>query len=567
MSTAGCASANNNTLQQQKAPVAKTEFYECKDKLENDKQSLIFNAMGEEFKRNNEKLRIEGYKEPYYMSFAGLQRKTFEYNARGGTVRKENKEAFLFKSEVRIGDYSNNATAFTPAGTLEAKPYNIKRALWLASDDAIKNAEMIYYARKARNITKIKKKKQLADFSRENPSVCMGKNVKLVEKENLEDILREVSKKLGNHENILKSGINVGGEKRTKYFMNSEGTRIVQSSVYYQVQVWAQMLTEEGESFQTFKSFLYRKPEELPNKKELKELTIEIINELNAVKEAPKLGPTSVPAIFDSDNTGVFWHEVIGHRLEGERQIRKFSGKTLKNKFNKKITSELVTLVDDPTLAYFKGKSLNGHYLYDDEGVQAQRVKLIDKGTLKNYLMSRKPIDGFDKSNGHGRTNFRDDPIARMGNTMLIPENTVPLEKLKELAKKEAIEQGKDFYLIFKGSLGGLTATSAFSSFQAFKTIPRKVYKVDVDTGEKTLVRPVEVIGTPLNVLNNIVAFGNDSKAWNGMCGAESGWVPVSVIAPSMLVEEVEVQNNSKNIWKAIFESEPTPPILPPPKR
>ncbi|MCG2720085.1 MAG: TldD/PmbA family protein [Nanoarchaeota archaeon] len=566
----GCATANSFEKPQEPIKYGQSsEFYNCEDKLDGERK-VIFEAMEQEFQRNKDKLRMQGYQDPYYMSFSALQKESFGIIGSYGTSEKEEKDSIILRSEIRIGDYSNEAVGYSIGGTYENKPYNIKRVLWLISDAAIKDAEQKYYHKKAAKINNIEDEelKGLNDFSKENASVCMGNDIKLEQKKDLEEIVKKVSNEFADEKDIMGSTIMVKGEKLTKYFINSEGTKLVHSTTFYNAFVQAQMLTEKGEILGTFRIVQYRTPEEMPTEEQLKEMSLEILQELRELKNAPKLGPVAVPAILDSDNSGVFWHEVIGHRLEGERQISQSSGETFKNKLNQKITSDLVTLIDDPTLSRFNGKSLNGHYMFDDEGVLGQKVILIEKGVLKDYMRSRKPIPGFKNSNGHGRTDFSQDPIARMSNTMLMPEKTIPLEELKELAKKEAIVQGQDFYLIFRGSRGGLTATSAFSTFQAFKTIPKMVYKVDVKTGEETLVKPVEVIGTPLSILKEIVAFGNDTEAWNGKCGAESGWVPVSVIAPSMLIKRLEVQNMSKNMWDRIFGGDKqTPPILPPPEK
>lgn len=566
----GCATAKD--IHKPKEPVKSeqsSEFYKCEDQLDGERK-IIFDAMEQEFNRNKEKLRIKGYEDPYYMSFSALQRESFEIIGSYGTSKKEEKDILMLRSEVRIGSNSNESVSYATGGTYENKPYNIKRTLWLTSDFAIKSAEQRYYHKKASKINQIENEelKNLDEFSKERPNICMGNDVSLKQKKGLEEMVKRISDEFSDEKDIMSSGVFVKGEKITKYFINSEGTKIVNTSTFYSAFIRARMLTDKGETLSTFRIVQYRTPEEMPKEEQLKELTQEILEELRELEKAPKLGPVAVPAILDSDNTGVFWHEVIGHRLEGERQISEFSGGTFKNKLNQKITSDLVTLVDDPTLSRFNGMSLNGHYMFDDEGVLGQKVKLIEKGILKDYMRSRKPIPGFKNSNGHGRTEFSSDAIARMSNTRLIPEKTIPFEGLKEMAKKEAISQGQDFYLLFRGSRGGLTTTSAFSSFQAFKTIPKMVYKIDVKTGEETLVRPIEVIGTPLSILKEIVAFSNDAQAWNGKCGAESGWVPVSVIAPSMLVKRLEVQNMSKNLFQMIFGgSKQTPPILPPPEK
>ena len=549
----------------------RSSLYRCERQLSGLERQTVMTALESEFSRSKDKLRMQSYETPFYMSHSIHVTESGFVTATYGSTSSEQTKDVSVKAEVRVGSYDQEGMSYRSFGLPSSgSPYALKRALWLASDDAIKSAEKDFYQKKTEEISKIKDKEMngVADFSKEKASVCWGKDVQLsFDAKTLEALAKKVSKEFENKNDLLDSNVRFSGKKETTYFINTEGTKIVQSSAFYSFSMDAETMTDQGEHLGTYRVLNYRTPGEMPDESTLITLANEMVKELRDLKSAPKLEPTAVPVILDSDNAGVFWHEVVGHRLEGERQISEHSGKTFKGKLGQKVTSDLVTLVDDPTLAKFSDKYLNGHYHHDDEGVPAQKVTLIEKGMLKDYLMSRRPIPGFTNSNGHGRAErVYADPVARMGNTMLVPEKSVPFDKLKELAKKEAVAQGKDFYLIFRQSQGGLTTTSAYSSFQAFKVMPKLTYKVDVKTGRETLVRPVEVIGTPLSMLDEIVAFGNDTQAWNGKCGAESGWVPVSVVSPSMLVRRLEVQNSTKDFWGTIFGGNNTPPILPPPQ-
>ncbi len=552
-------------------PSQKDSLYQCETQLSDLERQTVMGALESEFIRSKDTLRVQGYEAPFYMSHTIHVTESGHVTATYGSTSSEETKEVSVGAEVRVGSYGKEGMSYHSFDLPSVgSSHAIRRALWLASDKAIKRAEKDFYQKRTEEISKVKDKEMdgVADFSKEKASVCWGKDVQLTfDTKTLENLAKKISKEFENKDDILDSNVGFGGKKETTYFINTEGTKIVKSSTFYSLFMDAETMTDQGEQLSNYRVLNYRTTGEMPDENTLINLANEMVKELRDLKKAPKLEPTAVPVILDSNNAGVFWHEVVGHRLEGERQISKHEGQTFKDKVGKKITSDLVTLVDDPTLAKFKDKYLNGHYHHDDEGVPAQRVTLIEKGTLKNYLMSRRPIPGFTNSNGHGRAQDNDeDPIARMGNTMLVPEKPISFDKLKELAKKEAVAQGKDFYLIFRQSKGGLTSTSAYGSFQAFKVMPQLTYTVDVKTGKETLVRPVEVIGTPLNMLDEIVAFGNDAEAWNGVCGAESGWVPVSVVSPSMLVRRLEIQNTTKNPWLTIFGGNATPPILPPPK-
>jgi predicted Zn-dependent protease len=185
-------------------------------------------------------------------------------------------------------------------------------------------------------------------------------------------------------------------------------------------------------------------------------------------------------------------------------------------------------------------------------------VTLIDHGVLRDYLKSRTPVLGSLRSNGHARAEGTNDPTGRMANLVVRASRTVPMAELKAQLLAEVRRQGKPYGLIIRDILGGSTNTAGFGS-QTFRGQPTMVYRVDAKSGEETLVRGVEMVGTPLSSVAKIVAASNTIGVFNGYCGAESGMVPVSTVAPAVLFTEIELQ-------RAQHVSE-RPPILPPPWR
>jgi predicted Zn-dependent protease len=199
---------------------------------------------------------------------------------------------------------------------------------------------------------------------------------------------------------------------------------------------------------------------------------------------------------------------------------------------------------------------LAGTYEYDSEGVPAQRVELITDGVLKSFLTSRMPIKGFEHSNGHGRNQPGLMPTGRQGNLIVSSSQTVPEKEMRQKLIDEVKKQGKPYGLYFDDIQGGFTLTQRALP-QAFQVLPVIVYKVFPDGRPDELVRGVDIVGTPLAALTRIITTGDEQHVFNGVCGAESGSVPVSAIAPSMLFSEMEVQKRA--------HEHDRPPILPPP--
>ena len=341
-----------------------------------------------------------------------------------------------------------------------------------------------------------------------------------------------------------------------RYIVNSEGTRVKTGNVYVSMGYTITSRTEDGMELVRDMSYYGETPGELPSDEVILKDMDRSITELKALQSAPLVEPYSGPAIINAIPAGVYFHEIIGHRLEGHRQKLEDSGQTFAKKLNQKITADFITVYDDPNIRSFNGTVLRGHYSYDDEGVKAQRVNLIENGVLKGFLMSRSPIRDFASSNGHGRKSAGNQVVSRMGNTIVEASKTVPYSRLREMLIEACTKQGKTFGLVFNDISGGFTYTGRGSG-QSFKVLPLLVYRVYTDGRPDEIVRGVDIVGTPIANFSKIMAAADDTAVFNGTCGAESGWVPVSGVAPSILMSEIEVEKSKK--------SQEKPPVLEPP--
>jgi predicted Zn-dependent protease len=303
-------------------------------------------------------------------------------------------------------------------------------------------------------------------------------------------------------------------------------------------------------------SFDVHTPNRLPEDGEVRRTAAAMISDLLALRAAKVLEPFTGPAILEGRAAGVFFHEIFGHRIEGHRQKDEEDGQTFTKKINEVVLPPFLSVVDDPTQQRAGGIDLNGCYQFDDEGVRAERVVVVENGVLKNFLMSRSPVMGFDHSNGHGRKAPGYRPVGRQGNLMVQAHQTVSESRLKELLVAECRRQGKPYGLLFKDISGGFTFTGRGVP-QAFKVEPLVVYRVWADGRPDELVRGADLIGTPLVSFSQILAASDQTQVFNGYCGAESGWVPVAAVAPSILTAQIEIQKREK--------SSDRPPLLPAP--
>jgi predicted Zn-dependent protease len=294
--------------------------------------------------------------------------------------------------------------------------------------------------------------------------------------------------------------------------------------------------------------------EGLPRQTHLEASLRGLAENLQALRKAPVTEPFDGPAILSGRAAAVFFHEVLGHRLEGQRQRGDEEGQTFTKDVGKEVLPSFLSVADDPTQTKIGDTWLSGSYEYDGEGQRAQRVDLIQDGVLKTFLMSRLPIANFGESNGHGRAETGRMPTGRQGNLIVTSTKSVPEAELRKQLIEEAKKQSKPYGLYFEDISSGFAVTTR-SSPQAFQVIPLVVWRVYVDGRPDELVRGVSIVGTPLEAMKSILATGDKSEVFNGECGAESGTIPVSAVAPAMLLRDLETQRQPQGTAR--------PPILP----
>jgi predicted Zn-dependent protease len=347
----------------------------------------------------------------------------------------------------------------------------------------------------------------------------------------------------------------VVASREVKYFVNSEGTRLAHGKPYSRITITASGKATDGMDLATFDDFSSIDPKKLPKDDVIRESIQHVAKDLTGLLGAPVVDPYVGPAILSGRAAGVFFHEIFGHRVEGHRLKDESDGQTFAKSIDKPVLPDFLSVVFDPTRQNIAGEDLNGWYKFDDEGVNARRVAVVENGILKTFLMSRTPNSSFATSNGHGRRQAGAEVVSRQSNLVVEASRTVTEPKLKELLIEEVKKKNKPYGFYFQEITGGFTNTSR-RGIQAFKVIPLVVYRIYPD-GKEELVRGADIVGTPLASFAKITAAGDKIGVFNGFCGAESGSVPVSAASPAILVSELEVQKKES--------SRERPPLLGPP--
>ena len=510
---------------------------------------------------------------PYFISYAVSDAESVVLSAQFGaitssnSVRRRNADV-----QIRIGtpaqdnthgDHRTSALTDVPLPLTDDR-VALAHSLWYATNRGYGKALDAYLKVKTEQQVRAKEEDASADFSSDPaahkliaPEAAFTPTSPLMtDKAEWEARLRELSGLFKRFPDLFANSVQLQASNETDYFVASDGARVSTPSHVARLVVVARTRAADGMDLFRVETFESDALGKLPDQKTLVDKTLAMAKNLEDLRVAPITEPFNGPAILSGRASAVFFHEVLGHRLEGQRQRGDEEGQTFTKLLNKPILPKFLSVADDPTLSDFHGTPLSGHYNFDDEGQPARRVALIEDGVLKTFLMSRQPIASFQNSNGHGRSESGHMPTGRQGNLIVTSTKTVSDAELREMLKAEAKKQGKPYGLYFADISSGFAVTNRRSP-QAFSVIPLVVYRVYVDGRPDELVRGVSIVGTPQAALNRIVATGDHQDIFNGICGAESGQIPVSAVAPPMLVSEIETQRQAQGSTR--------PPLVPPP--
>jgi predicted Zn-dependent protease len=533
----------------------------------------VLRAMKAELDRSVAKLKNAGEAPLYYLAYRIYDTESVDIRANyGGLLTDSQSDKHrIINVDLRVGTAQEDNTHkvrgswtefYGSRGSSARIPIEddetaLRVALWAQTDRDFKAAQKKLTAVKANRDVKVIEEDASADFSVEPPHQYSAVADKLsIDRPVWENRVRQLAKLYRSYKDITDATMSFSATRTVRYLVTSEGAQIEDARIQYRVFTTAECTADDGMKLWLYDGVEAPAMADVPDEARLTKMVHDLAQSLEALRVAKVAEPYVGPAILKAKAAGVFFHETFGHRIEGHRQKNEDEGRTFAKKVEQKIMPDFITVSDDPTRERLGKKPLNGYYKYDDEGVPARPVTLVDKGVLKTFLMSRSPIKNFSVSNGHGRCAPGNDPVARQANLIVDSTKRVPYAKLREMLIAEVKRQGKPYGLIFDEIAGGFTMTETFMP-QVYKLLPLRVWKVYPDGRPDELLRGVDLIGTPLASLERIVCGGDDDDVFNGTCGAESGWVPVSSSAPSLLVDTIEVERQ--------YKSQDKPPILPPP--
>ncbi len=504
---------------------------------------------------------------PYFISYSVYdQTSAVAVGSQGSLVNSVHARGRSANVIVRVGTpaldntHQENRSSALSTGTLPIEDDSdaIAHVLWQLTYGGYRKASQAYLNIKTTTQVRAKEEDTSPDFSQETPQTHAGyeDSFPAPDYKTLEDNARHYSAYLRKYPYVYSSTVVITAQRTRFHFISTEGSRIVTTNAMVRLVIEAETRADDGMELMRVETFQAESADRLPKETEIAARMEKMATDLKALRAAPVAEPFDGPALLSGRAAAVFFHEVLGHRLEGHRQRGEQEGQTFTKKIKQQVLPEFLSVTDDPTLRKLNGMDLGGWYEFDDEGMPARRVEVIKDGVLKNFLMSRLPITNFANSNGHGRAQSGLMVTGRQGNLIVTSSRTAKDSELRQALIDEIKKQGKPYGLYFEDIQGGFTLTQRAMP-QAFQVLPVLVWRVYPDGRPDELVRGVDIVGTPLAAMNRILLTGDKTEVFNGICGAESGSVPVSAAAPAMLFSEIEVQKRAHSLNR--------PPILPPP--
>jgi TldD protein len=536
-------------------------------------QDKLPDILKEELNRNMEALKNEKAA-PYYLSYRVNDVRTYRIETSFGQIIKSGwSHDRRLCIQVRVGNNvidnthpikgEDSGWSEWDTGTdipVENVPEGIKQVLWKETDRQYRKSADLYAKVLANIAVKVEDEDKSDDFSEEKPVVY---NEALLDEADLafdirlwEEKLKSYSAIFLQNKDVIEGIANLGFRIERKYFVSSDGSNITENRIICRVIIYGKTQAEDGMDLPLYNDYFGFYPGDLPSDEVIVDETKKLSETLTKLRSAPVVDSYTGPALLSAASAGVFFHEIFGHRIEGQRMKDENDAQTFKKKVGEKVLNENLSVIFDPGISKYKNFYLSGAYKYDDQGQSGKRVVVVENGILRNFLMSRTPIEGFSNSNGHGRAQEGMQAASRQSNMFVESKKPFTKEQLRKALVSEAKKQGKEYGYLFANTVGGFTMTGRYIP-NAFNVTPTEVYRIYTDGRPDELVRGVDLVGTPLSIFSNIEAAGNDYGIFDGTCGAESGGVPVSTVCPTVFVKQIETQRQAKNQTKL--------PILPRP--
>jgi TldD protein len=547
-------------------------------------------AMHDEMERARTRLQLPGVEKPFYLEYRLMDLDVRAVTSTFGALISTSTTRNRFMSvDVRVGDYHLDSSNFISEDGFQGflgstgevgidRDYNsLRQDLWLATDQAYKQA-VTQMSLKQSFLRSLTKPPEIDDFSQAAPLVKIDAHAEPDwTSRNWEDESRAASAALINFPHLSGTRVNYYMIYVTYYLMNSEGTTIRSSRSLAAVEAALDTTADDGMSLHDYYAVYVTKPADLPDPSAVGASLTQTATELMTMRQSPLMQDFTGPVLFDPPAAGSLLAQALAPSLSGARPplstmpafdeiMERMGGRSeWSGRVNTRVLPANVSLIDDPTLKEFNGQPLLGNYEIDDEGVKAQRVEVVENGSLKNLLMSRRPGPDFSASNGHARSALLSDTRPLASNLFLQANGGLDQTALKKKFLDACRDDGHEWCLEVKKMDNPALSSIRQEDFSDFLggiaggvasglRIPLVVYRVYVSDGREEMVRGGHIEGLQLRAIRNILGIGDDETVFPymqntqggfagtalGEFGSANGGIPSTVVTPSLLLDEIE---------------------------
>ena len=537
------------------------------DTLQDD---AIFRAMQDELNRSATELAIPGMNPPYFLSYRVREHQAASLEARYTAVTDSStSQGRSLLISLRVGDPGLDNTNFyqdwrniwvSPGGLVDENNYDaLRHQIWYQTDAMYKTALETLAGKKA-YLQANPPKKVLADFAPAEPFVSVGPTVPLTADR------QEASRCVHLAANALREGSDLqdwrvtwSGHSTNQWYVNSEGSRHRKGTAGQAFDMSATLQAEDGQRLTGFVSYLIRQDDGLPPAAKLAEDARRLATDLRELASAPLLDEYVGPVLFTDLASAQFVDQLFAAQLTLVRKPLTTEewmkqhlpvGK-LATKLKRRVFPSFVTIQDQPKLETWGGKKLVGTAVVDDEGVECRDITLVEKGRLINLPLGRQPVEELERSNGHSRSTAQQMTVPGITNLLVTSSDPLPAEKMLRALRNLCREQGIEYGLLVRkledprfSDLYRTTEREEESQPELLAP-PLLAYRVYAADGRVEPVRGLGFDAVSVRSLRDITALGADAQVYNLLHPVTGfgGYQQVSIITPSILVEEMELKS------------------------
>jgi TldD protein len=513
---------------------------------------VLLESLLAELDRSKAHIKMAQVQAPYYIEYRVNDLEDAAAEAAFGALRENQRvHVRILRVVVRIGDYKQDSYFGQGMGEtnilpLDDDPIALRHQIWLTTDEAYKAAGEALTEKQAALKQFSADPNPVDDFAKAPVVAAVGPTVKLqFDEAAWKKTLEEITGLYRQYPEIQSVTASARFTAINEYLVNSEGTVMRSGKITYNVQLNSSAQAADGMRLSRNPFWTVARAEELPTRDALLAEAKKMLETLKALREAPIVEEEyRGPVLFAPDAADDIMASLVGTNILGRKpQLGRPNRTTgaFATSYKTRVLPSFLSVVDDPTIKEFQGKSLAGSYDVDSEGVKAQEVTVVDNGTLTNYLLGRQPIRDFPASNGHGRAAPGTFPMPNLGTLLIKSGEAQSPDALKQRVIQMVTDQGKP-YAYRVDTLGPGNS-------------PRLLYRLYAKDGHEELVR-----GAVFNELDeralrsDLIAAGNDPLVSN-----RAGGVPQTIICPSLLFDELEVKRADTS--KDKLPEYPAPPL------